>query len=246
MEQKKFMDKTLSEIFRQYSKKVILSIIGIIVITAIIWIIIVFAPYVNIKPVNEESLNQLSLDGYNKLMIVAHPDDELLWGGAHLIEDDYLVVCITNGKNKTRKAEFEQTISDTSDKGLILSYPDKIGARRSNWGLWKDNIEADLATIINYKDWEIIVTHNEYGEYGHKHHIMTHELVDKVCERFDTNAAQYYFSQYYTVDAIPDGLAQISNESYKIKKEIAKNYQSQYNTFRKFYHMMPYEIWSEK
>ena len=28
------------------------------------------------------------------LMIVAHPDDETLWGGAHLIEDNYYVVCV--------------------------------------------------------------------------------------------------------------------------------------------------------
>ena len=37
------------------------------------------------------------------LMIVAHPDDETIWGGSHLINGNYTVLCITNGNNKKRK-----------------------------------------------------------------------------------------------------------------------------------------------
>ena len=41
-------------------------------------------------------------------MIVAHPDDEMLWGGAHLLNGNYLVVCITCGRSKTRDKEFKE------------------------------------------------------------------------------------------------------------------------------------------
>lgn len=37
------------------------------------------------------------------LMIVAHPDDETIWGGSHLINGNYTVLCITNGNNKKKK-----------------------------------------------------------------------------------------------------------------------------------------------
>lgn len=47
-----------------------------------------------------KDLSKIDLNKAKKLMIVAHPDDETLWGGAHLLEDDYLVVCITCGPNK--------------------------------------------------------------------------------------------------------------------------------------------------
>ena len=50
----------------------------------------------------DEDIEKLDLDKVNNLMIVAHPDDELLWGGAHLIRDNYLVVCITCGTSFTR------------------------------------------------------------------------------------------------------------------------------------------------
>lgn len=36
------------------------------------------------------------------LMIVAHPDDETIWGGSHLTHGNYTVLCITNGNNKKR------------------------------------------------------------------------------------------------------------------------------------------------
>ena len=44
----------------------------------------------------------------DNLIIVAHPDDETIWAGEHLIRGSYTVLCITNGNNKTRKAEFER------------------------------------------------------------------------------------------------------------------------------------------
>ena len=43
-------------------------------------------------------LDTLDLKGIDRLMIVAHPDDESLWGGAHLAKDRYLVVCLTQCK----------------------------------------------------------------------------------------------------------------------------------------------------
>ena len=42
-------------------------------------------------PVKEDATNKyldtLDLKGVDRLMIVAHPDDESLWGGAHLAKD---------------------------------------------------------------------------------------------------------------------------------------------------------------
>ena len=69
---------------------------------------------------------ELDPTGITHLMIVAHPDDETLWGGAHIADGGYLVVCITNGYNATRSAEF-QVVTQTSKNEAILSYPDKMG-----------------------------------------------------------------------------------------------------------------------
>ena len=47
-----------------------------------------------------KSIENLKLKDTHKLMIVAHPDDETIWGGAELLKDNYLVVCITCGRSK--------------------------------------------------------------------------------------------------------------------------------------------------
>ena len=64
------------------------------------------------KNIEREQLEALSLDETNKLMIVAHPDDETIWGGGHLLEGGYFVVCITNGENEIRKEEFVKTTTN--------------------------------------------------------------------------------------------------------------------------------------
>ena len=47
------------------------------------------------------------------LMIVAHPDDELVFGGAELIKYGilYKVVCISYKNNKIRAKEFENVMT---------------------------------------------------------------------------------------------------------------------------------------
>lgn len=108
-------------------------------------------PYINLPHITTADLDALDLEGYDKVMFVAHPDDDLLWGGRHLIEDDYLVVCMTRGNDPVRSAEFKSVMEATGDKYLILSYPDKIGKHRSSWTFWKKDMEADIATVLNYK-----------------------------------------------------------------------------------------------
>ena len=221
-------------------------VLGTVLVFIAISAIMAVIPYINMDAVTNEALDGLDLDGFDKLMIVAHPDDEFLWGGAHLLDDDYLVVCITGGNNKIRRPEFEEMSAATNSRALILSYPDKIWNKRSDWYFWKNAIQTDLETILNYKAWELVVTHNEDGEYGHNQHIMTHELVDSAYISARSTAKQYYFGTYYVVENLPNELTQISNENYLQKRELVKIYQSQIKTIRKFYHMLPYELWTEK
>jgi hypothetical protein len=73
--------------------------------------------------INNYSLVQLNITLYDNLMIVAHPDDEILWGGANLYKDKYFIVCLTNGYNH-RAYEFLQVLNFTQSGGIILNYTD--------------------------------------------------------------------------------------------------------------------------
>ena len=49
----------------------------------------------------------------SQLMIVAHPDDEILWGYSYLTSNSksWKVICLTSAQNKTRVNEFKTVMS---------------------------------------------------------------------------------------------------------------------------------------
>ncbi len=192
----------------------------------------------------------IDLTGIDSIMIVAHPDDEILWGGSHLIDGNYLVVCITAGNNPTRAEELIKAMKATGDKCIMLGYPDKVLNKRSNWKYSYDDIQEDLSEILSLRQWDIIVTHNSEGEYGHSHHIKTNKIVTNVYKQnFIDDSNLYYFGEYYNKSEIEDvkgSLTAIGEENCQKKLDIIENiYLSQDFLLDKFGHTVEYENWSK-
>lgn len=202
----------------------------------------------NMNKKKEQDLRNfdVDLDGVENLMIVAHPDDDMIWGGSHLIDDDYLVICVTCGSVDYRVEEFKKVMSKTNDKYIMLNYPDKTNGERDNWDTVYDDITKDIEKIINMKKWNTIVTHNEDGEYGHIHHKMTHNIVKTAYENKNIEDDNlYFFGKYYKKDKLPeveDTLETISDENYELKKQIIYDYYvSQKKVSDGLSHMFKYE-----
>ncbi len=190
----------------------------------------------------------IDLTDINKLMIVAHPDDEILWGGSHLLDEKYLVVCITCGLNKTRVNEFRKVMEKTGNEYVMLGYPDKVLNIRSNWKEERPKIYTDIYNIMELKDWDTIVTHNKVGEYGHEHHVMTHEIVMEAFNDINPNGDLYFFGKYYTKKNLQNLAVKpprISDENLEKKLEVLKLYKSQKSTVEMLGHMNPYEDWTK-
>ncbi len=186
-----------------------------------------------------KELGSLNIDSTTKLMIVAHPDDDTIWGGSHLIDDDYLVVCITCGTDQTRVKEFEKVMKETNDSYIMLDYPDKTDGKRDNWNSVYDKITNSLKTIIDYKDWDTIVTHNPDGEYGHIQHKMTSKIVTSLADKDNL----MYFGHYYKSGEVPKGLETISEENYDIKlNKLVPLYASQ-KIVAPYGQMLNHEVW---
>ncbi len=225
------------EIFTALKKN--LLVIFIFIILVILFIIGLFINYRATHSVNKD-FSKVSLENVDNLMIVAHPDDELLWGGAHLIRDNYLVVCVTCGPNLVRVNEFVKVMNETNNKYIMLGYPDKTNGERDNWDSHRDNIYDDIKEIINLKDWEMIVTHNPEGEYGHIHHKMTSSLTTSAV----TTNNLYYFGKYHSkkkVGAYYPTMAPISDKYLSVKKKLIGIYKSQSFVQTMFDHMYAYE-----
>lgn len=193
-----------------------------------------------------EELEKIDLNGINKIMIVTHPDDEMIWGGAHLIEDDYFVVCVTCGMDDYRVKEFQKSMEQTGEKFVMLEYPRKVdpGLKREfNW-IATSYLTQDIENILNLKKWDMIVTHNPEGEYGHKYHILTSQVVTSLVSESDRDKF-YYFGKWYSKDNL--GMLSSDNlneEMYNKKVDIiVGNYVSQKNAINYNFHMFRNENW---
>ena len=110
---------------------------------------------------HKKMIDGLNLKNIDSVMFVAHPDDETIWGGSHLLKKHYLVVCITNGNNKTRRKEFMNVMKATHNTGVMFNYPDKTNGQRDNWDKARKYIKNEVHSILSKKKWTTVVTHNQ-------------------------------------------------------------------------------------
>lgn len=222
-------------------KIVIISVIAAILVVA--GAIGLYIYYMKMPTPITKDFKNIDLSSTHHVMFVAHPDDETIWGGSHIMNGDYLVVCITCGTKRERVLEFERIMELTNNQYIMLGYPDKTNGERDNWDSCREDIKKDMEEILALKEFDTVVTHNPKGEYGHIHHIMTSELV--------TNLAPHdkllYFGKYYSKKAIKgheDEMKKISDEAFDFKvNELIEVYKTQSFIKTTFDQMFPYENW---
>ena len=194
----------------------------------------------------------IDLDGVYNLMIVAHPDDESLWGGVYLLRYDFFVVVLTHGGDDElglytarphqgfpnysaqRRFELYNAMNFANTPFLALDYADVSGGfdcRRC-----MNNLAKDIRTIIGFKDWERIVTHNLTGDSGHRHHIVTNQIVTDIAVELGFKENLYYFNTVYGND-----VRSLTDCELKWVYELLSHFTSQMGVVDFFRHHMPYQ-----
>ena len=175
-------------------------------------------------------------------MVVAHPDDETLWGSEELLKNKYLVICITCGTNKKREKEIEAALKISKDRLIVLDKLDKVRGKRSDWKHYKKQIEYELKYVVKKKKWNTIVTHNPEGEYGHIHHKITNNIVTKVYNKEPIGKLKY-FGKYFSKKRINQNkfAREIPEDIYDMKIEMIDSYKSQAFIKNRFNQMYKYE-----
>tara|TARA_R110001592_G_scaffold319159_1_gene596602 strand:+ start:121 stop:1554 length:1434 start_codon:yes stop_codon:yes gene_type:complete len=138
----------------------------------------IHGPDPSVKPKTAKTL-EYAFNDYQttKLMIISHPDDELIFGGVELIKHgpEYKVICLTNNSNNIRKSEFKSVMEKLNiGSWEMLNYEDTLHPTQ----------KFNLQDIITYKNWDKIVTHNPIGEYGHPQHKLAFDAVKKETNNF--------------------------------------------------------------
>lgn len=118
----------------------------------------------------------------DKLVIVAHADDELLWGGANLLAARGWHVIVSQGAKGERRRALAQTMSwlgvsswemyDVPENDESEDVDEALARYR---GTGFHQRVKELAA--GKSEWNLVLTHNEEGEYGHGDNMAVHVLV---------------------------------------------------------------------
>ncbi|MFD0672887.1 PIG-L family deacetylase [Cohnella sp. GCM10027633] len=112
----------------------------------------------------------------DRLMVVAHPDDESIFGGALLLGDKrWKVICVTNGDNESRRREYAKAMAFVQADYEIWNYED-----RYDGDFDRTRLSRDIERVLNERTYEMIVTHGLNGEYGHPQHIALSEVMHRL------------------------------------------------------------------
>ena len=112
-------------------------------------------------------------------MIVAHPDDESLFGGDALTSfDGWMVVCVTGAGIEGRRREFVNAMNSIRANYVMLNHADHLAS-----GNFDPALERQLSALLGERSWEMVVTHNARGEYGHVQHKALHRIVVRLAPR---------------------------------------------------------------
>lgn len=147
-------------------------------------------------------------------MVVAHPDDEVLWGGAALASDTgWGVVCLTNARTRWRTRKFREAMGRLGCAAAIFDVPDR-GVEPPTPGDVAQMREI-LRPLLARPGIEMVLTHSPDGETGHR----IHQVISDVVTELAPSATLHYFSFDESLD-----LARDAPDVWAIKQHALKAY----------------------
>lgn len=164
------------------------------------------------------------------LVIVAHPDDEVLWMGGTLLRNkknwDTTVVCLTRASDTDRAPKFQKACKLLGVKGLLNDLDDE----NLNKHLNQKKI-LDILKIFSKEKFDILFTHNKNGEYGHIRHIDTHHAIKVALKNKILSTEKTFFFSYHKVEnnfqgyalynSSADILIKLNRDELAMKRKIA-------------------------
>jgi len=154
------------------------------------------------------------------LAIVAHPDDETIWMYSQLKKDyNWTVFSLCRSSDKDRYPKFLKVCGYYNAKPIITDLEDdKLLPLNINYII--DLIDKNLKE----KEFDLIFTHGENGEYGHIRHREVHQAVKHMVNSGLLKGKMFFFNYKKKNNhciAIKDkNLVKLNNQQLKEKKKI--------------------------
>jgi LmbE family N-acetylglucosaminyl deacetylase len=163
-------------------------------------------------------------------LIVAHPDDEMLWFSSILARAGKIIICMIDSqrnpelgparKESLSRYPLPNLISLNMEQADTLGYsadwtnpvlteygialpkrPDLAGRYQTNYYTLRDRLRQKLTGYAN------VFTHNPWGEYGHEEHVQVYRVVKDLQAEFNF---KIWYSNYCSNRSYPLMIRQLS------------------------------------
>jgi LmbE family N-acetylglucosaminyl deacetylase len=150
------------------------------------------------SPLNDH-LSELTA---NAVLVVAHPDDEVLWFSGVLAQVQRIIICfgpyppqpslgLARQRVRERHPLTNITWLDLTEPASLLAadwrhaVPGPEGLRLSRWSAARRRYrgayqQVEQALSRELAPYQNIITHNPWGEYGHEDHVLVHRAAVNV------------------------------------------------------------------
>ena len=138
-------------------------------------------------------------------LIVAHPDDEVLWFNPLKFDKIFIVFLERDDSQKISEGR-KEVLKKHPLKNIITSFGLKESGFEGlksfeNEKAYRDRYDDLIKKLKGIVDKNVVFwTHNPWGEYGQCEHLMVHQAVVEIAERFGNPV--YCFNGIDRVDGI--------------------------------------------
>jgi len=116
----------------------------------------------------------------NALCLVAHPDDCVIFGYSYIHahpEHTWTIGYLTYTAQDPRGQELMTFWKKRSINCVFLGFEDHWhDNEQKQFTRWTEE-SADQACWHLARDYDLVLTHDEHGDYGHIHHVLVHRAV---------------------------------------------------------------------